>query len=192
MALALSQGFRNIAYFFQNYELTEVILPFLLVFTIIFTVFDKIKLFGEGKKNIHVMLAFIISLLTIIPHITGRYPSGYDPINIINSMVPGAAVLAVVIILIIFLLGMFGSTWLTGNGAPGWAMIIIFGVLLYIFGTTVGWWTSPNNFFSSSWDSDLSMTLVALGVLGIAILFITGPQQHQPIDRIVNWLGGRH
>ena len=190
MAYALSQGFRNIAYFFQNNELSEVILPFLLIFTLMFTVLQRLQLFGD-KKNVSVMLALIMSLLTVIPHITGRYASNYDPITIINSLVPSAAVLAIVIVLLVFLLGIFGSEFLSG-GAPGWAIIAILGILVYIFGVTVNWWTSPTSGSILSLDSDTSMTVVALLVLGAAIFFITGSEETKPLTKIWEILKGKH
>lgn len=175
MASNITIGFNNIIIFLEQYGVVEIILPFLLIFTMVFAVLQRIKLFGDNKKNIHVILALILSLITVIPHFTGRYPANYDPVNIINALIPSAGVIAVVVILLLFLFGIFGSK-LSESGAPVWAVLFILIVLGYIFGTTVGWWAPPSSAFSW-WDSDLSMTIVALLILGAVIFFITGDEK---------------
>ena len=54
--------------------LTDVILPFMLIFVIIFAILQKTKILGESRKNLNVVIAIVVGLLVIIPHATGRFP----------------------------------------------------------------------------------------------------------------------
>ncbi len=165
----------------QSIELSgiaDVVLPFLLIFTIIFAVLQRIKLFGEHAKNVNVMISLIISILTVVPHMTGAFPSNYDPVRIINTLIPGAGVLAVAIILILFLFGMFGKEFV-GGGTPGWIAVAILLVLGYLFGATVGWWQAPGQSFGGWWGSDLSTLIVIILVFGLVFWWIISePPKH--------------
>ena len=164
----------------------DVILPFLLVFTIIFAVLDRVKLFGADKKNINVGVALIMAILTIVPSITGVYSYQYDPVRIINTLVPSAAVLGVAIILVLFLIGMFGKDFI-GGGAPTWLVTVIFLILLYIFGITVNWWQAPGR---GIFGSDLLTLVVVILVFGLIIAFITSDSKshgEKLADKISHW-----
>src|SRR3989338_9105915 len=150
MAYYGSSSLDRILYFLQSYGVAEVALPFLLIFTIIYAVMQQIKLFGD-KKNINLGIALLFSLTAIITHMTARYPSNYDPIVIINALVPSAAVLA-------------------------FAIIVIVGVLFYVFGATVNWWQLPSDVIYW-WDSDLTILLVVILVFGAIIFFITSDEK---------------
>jgi len=43
----------------------ELVLPFLLVFTLIFAILDKTKILGEGKRQINAIIAFVVGLIFI-------------------------------------------------------------------------------------------------------------------------------
>nr|MBC8443979.1 hypothetical protein [Candidatus Woesearchaeota archaeon] len=65
--------FRGVLEFFQDLGVYDVILPFLLIFTIVFAILEKAKVFGteeiDGtkytKKNLNAMASFVISFLVI-------------------------------------------------------------------------------------------------------------------------------
>ncbi len=78
---------------------TEQILPFLLVFTLIFAILDKTKILGE-RRQINAIIAFVIGLLLI------AFPY---PRDIIVGLMPLLAVMAVVILVFMILYG-FAST----------------------------------------------------------------------------------
>ncbi|HLC74499.1 MAG TPA: hypothetical protein VJH88_01440 [Candidatus Nanoarchaeia archaeon] len=156
--------------FLVSYGVFEVALPFLLIFTIVFAVLQQVKIFGNDKKNINGALALLFGLIAVVPHITGRYPPNYDPIVIINALIPSAAVLAISIVLVLILLGMWGLEM--GKGVPTFAIIVIVGVLFYVFGATVGWWQLPSQ-VDSWWDDDLTSLIVVILVFGAIIWFIT-------------------
>jgi hypothetical protein len=168
--------------------IADVVLPFLLIFTIIFAVLQRVRLFGEHEKKINVVVALIISLLTVIPHVTGSYSGNYDPVRIINNLIPAAGVIAVVIILILFLFGMFGKEFV-GGGAPGWIAVTIFLILGYIFGATVGWWSSPGVTFGTWWGADLSTLIIIILVFGGIFAYIVSEPSKNKGEKTLERLG---
>jgi hypothetical protein len=75
----------------------EIILPFLLVFTVVFAILQKTRILGEGKKQIDAIVALVVGLIVV--------SYGYAT-NIITSLVPFLAVSAIVILIFLLLSGM--------------------------------------------------------------------------------------
>ncbi|MBT4540454.1 hypothetical protein HOC35_02985 [Candidatus Woesearchaeota archaeon] len=63
----------------------DVILPFFLLFVILYAALNTTQVF---KKNQAIAVSFILSLLVIVPHLTGTYPPCYDLVIIINNVMP--------------------------------------------------------------------------------------------------------
>jgi len=95
----------------------ELVLPFLLVFTLIFAILDKTKILGEGKRQINAIISFVIGLMLI------AFPY---PRDIIVNLMPLLAVIAVVLLFFLVL-----YTFATGSEFKGerW-MKIVFGILV--------------------------------------------------------------
>jgi len=97
--------------------LTDLLLPFVLIFTIIFAILQKTDILGKGKKNLNVALALVISLMVVIPHILQYYPDPqYDPVVIINSAIPNVSIIIVAVVMILLLIGLLGgeAKWIGG------------------------------------------------------------------------------
>lgn len=75
----------------------EIILPFMLVFVVIFAILQKTKILGDGKKQIDALVALVIGLIVV----SFGYATG-----IIVSLVPFLAVGTVVILIFMLLYGM--------------------------------------------------------------------------------------
>lgn len=102
--------FSNLVYWLEYWGVRDIILPFILIFTVFFAVLQKIQLFGEGKsKRYNVALSLAIALLVIIPHATGAYPPNADIVNIINDAIPEVALLVIVVVLLLVMLGLIGG-----------------------------------------------------------------------------------
>ncbi len=135
--------------------LADVLLPFILIFTIVFAVLEKSKIIGEGKKNINVMIALVIALLVIIPHIMGTY-QGYDVVNAINTAIPKVSFWIVLIIMGLLLTATFGAKMETEKA--GWVPWVAFGIVLLVFGNAAGW-------FHFEWLSNIDPHVTALIII---------------------------
>jgi len=68
----MSSRFYNLQDFFRAADawgLTDVILPFMLIFIIFFAILEKAKVLGNEKKNLNIGVSLIVSLMVVIPHI---------------------------------------------------------------------------------------------------------------------------
>ena len=75
----------------------ETLLPFLLVFTLIFAVLQRTKILGDGKKQIDALVALTIGLIVVA--------FGYAT-DIIVSIIPFLAIAAVILLVFMLLYGM--------------------------------------------------------------------------------------
>lgn len=75
---------------------SQVILPFILVFTLIFAILEKSKILGEGKHQINSIISLVIGLLIIGVGVAR---------DMINDIIPVIAVVAVIIFVFMLLVG---------------------------------------------------------------------------------------
>jgi hypothetical protein len=168
----MAYPFSSIASYFQAYGIMDFLLPFLLVFVIVFAVLQRTNILGEDNKNFNIILALILGLLFVIPHMTGSYPLGYDPVQVINEALPSVSLVAIAAVMLLLLLGIFGGDF-TKVAMPFIAIASIVFVI-YIFGSTsaLDFWRSPHDIFYW-WTPALTELLVIILVFGLIVWFIT-------------------
>jgi hypothetical protein len=150
----------------------QVILPFILIFTVVFGVMQKAKIFGaEGKKQFNVMIALVMALAVVIPHILGAYPADMDPVNILNSVMPQVSLVLVAILLALLLIGIFGGEvkWL-GSSISGVIALICFGIVGLIFANSMGY--MQVRWFNQISDDVKALAIIIL-VFGLIVWFVT-------------------
>lgn len=169
-------GFEGFAQTLERIGVVDVLLPFLLVFTVVFAVLDKTKIMGEGKRNMNIGIAIIFALLVVIPHVTGNFPAGYDPVKIINAALPSVSLLVVAVIALMILIGVFAhDRVMLGMTAPGWVGIFSIVALIFIFGSAAGWWSGGlMQWLDAVFGSDIVAIIIMILVFGIIIAFVTG------------------
>jgi len=104
--MAEESAFREALDFFARLGVFDVILPFLLIFTIVFAILEKTKIFGVEKigdssytkKNLNSMVAFVISFFTI---------ASSEIVEIITTVSSQMVVVLVAIVFFLLLLGAF-------------------------------------------------------------------------------------
>ena len=175
--------------FIQSLErvgFVDVLLPFLLIFTIIFAILEKTHILGEGKRNMNVGIAVIFALLVVIPHVTGNFPAGYDPVAIINAALPSISLVIVAVIALMILIGVFAhDRILLGMTAPGWVGLFSVVTLVFIFGSAAGWWTTGIiDWLDQVFGSDIVAILIMILVFGIIIAFVTGGGEHEKVGAL--------
>ena len=137
----MATPFREVLDFFGEIGLFDVVLPFLLVFTIVFAILEKTKVFGveevEGrkytKKNLNSIAAFVIAFLVI---------ASSELVEIITTVSANTVVLLLAVVLFLLLVGSFyaegeKSVFLEG----GWKtlfMVIVFVIIVLIFLNALG------------------------------------------------------
>ena len=92
----------------ESWGLADVILPFILIFTLIFAILQKSKILGEDKKNFNVVVSLVVALSVVIPHVLDTYPPGYDVVELINSILPQISLVAIAFLTVLLLAGLVG------------------------------------------------------------------------------------
>ncbi len=156
----------------SNPYIQKIILPFLLVFALVFAVLQKAQIFGKEKKQIDAIIAAVIALLVV--------SVGYAT-NLIVSLIPFLAA-GLVILLIFFLLWGFafqGSEfkihdsvkWVIGGVA---AVAVIIAVLYFTPA-----WPKVVNLFSgegSTWVANIVFIVVIVAAV-VAVMFGGGQKK---------------
>lgn len=169
----MANEFNDVFLRLDNLGVLASLLPFILIFTILFAVLQKTKIIGEGKRQFNTVIALIISLMVVIPHLTGKYPPGQDIVVIINTALPQVSLLVIAILAALLLIGVFApGVMFGGTGIGAFMGILSFGAIIYIFGNAAGIWqtTGMFNFLN---NPDTQAVLVIVLVFGLIIWFIT-------------------
>ncbi len=155
--------------------ITDVFLPFILFFTVIYAVLRAMKLFGDNKR-FHTVIALVLALLIVTPHVIN--PSSNDVVSIINRAIPGVSGLIVGIVLFMVVLGVFGIELRKEGVVSGVLVLVMLVVVLYIFGKAAGWWggASVPEWLDFLNDPDTMVMIVMIFTFLIVIWFIV----HEP------------
>ncbi|MFC1741432.1 hypothetical protein ACFL3V_02765 [Nanoarchaeota archaeon] len=168
--------FTNVIYRLQEWGLSDVILPFILIFTVVFAIMQKVKPLGsetERHKPFNVVIALVMALAVIIPHVLGYYPPDADIVNIINAALPQVSIVLVAILMVLLIVGLFGGKAEWGSGMSGW---IAFGasiLIVYIFGRSAGWFEYLPDWLYWLDNPDTQAMLIVVAVFAIIIWYIT-------------------
>lgn len=175
MAAETATPFRDVITFFDKIGLYDVVLPFLLVFTIVFAILEKTKVLGtekhEGqeytKKNLNAMASFVIAFLVI---------AAKELVEIINETVSRAVIVLFFSVLFLMLVGSFHkegeSIYLKGP----WKIAFEAIVFIAIVGIFLNSIKSPDG---KTWLQRLSdygtgsdVLIGSILLLGIVVMFI--------------------
>jgi len=154
----------------------DVFIPFLLIFTLIYSILQATKVLGENSKRFNVIVAMSIALIVVIPHVTGDYPPGKDIVVILNQAIPGVVGVAIAVIMFFILVGAFGTKPNVAN-LGGIFVILSIIVVFAIFGNAAGWFGSGSSASLPSWlnflnDPDVATFIVIILVFGIVLWLI--------------------
>ncbi len=179
-------------YFIRNlqnqgiiYFITDLLMPLLLIFSLLFAILQKVKIFKEGKDEegepntkINATISFLIAVLVVVPHLVGAYDPKKDPILIMKNMLPGGVLILVAILIVMAII------YLTSGKTPGILsfLIALTGIffLFYIIAAAV--------FPKMSWgplkDPGIQVLLISLLIAGLWLYFLMRkPPEKDAIER---------
>jgi amino acid transporter len=168
--------FTNIVYTLESLGISDVLLPFILVFTVVFAIMQKVKPLGEETerhKPFNVVIALVMALAVVIPHVLGAYPPKADVVVIMNSALPQVSIVLVAILMVLLIVGLFGGKATWGGAVSGWLAFVAFLVIVYIFGRAAGWFDYLPNWLYWLDNPDTQAMLIVVAVFAIIIFYIT-------------------
>src|SRR3989338_8437823 len=160
-------AFRGVVDFFGEIGLFDVVLPFLLVFTVVFAILEKTKVFGieeiEGKKytrkNLNSIAAFVIAFLVI---------ASSELVEIITEVSANVVVLLLLVVLFLLLVGSFyaegeKSVFLEGGWKTLFMVIVFIGIVL-IFLHALGLIEDITDFLSGG-NNEIAGAIILLVII---------------------------
>lgn len=172
----------GIVYELEAMGFYDIILPFLLIFAIVFGILQKITLFKD--RNVNLIISIVIGLLVI---------TQFEIVARMNLFLPKMAFYIVIVIMFLFLIGMFSKDDYKGL-AGAWLFLAIIASFFAIY-----WALSPSLGFSyyeivPYWMQDIKWSgLIALIliIVVIAIVYKGGP--NSKFDKFMEDIrGGPH
>ena len=170
----MASTFRGVIEFFVRLGIYDVILPFLLVFTIVFAIMEKTRVLGveeiEGnqytRKNLNSMVAFVTAFLVV---------ASSRLVAIINETMANMVLLLLLSVCFLMLIGSFMKE--TKEGVfldPKSKMFMVFvgimfvGIIL-IFMNALGWlypmWTYIVAHYDSTVVASILLVAIIVGIL---------------------------
>jgi hypothetical protein len=175
--------FERAVYTLENLGITDVLLPFLLIFTLVFAVLQKSKILGMDKdghphKKFNVTISLIMALGVVIPHITNSYPYNADVVDIINRALPNVSLVVVAIVMFMLLVGIWGKELnVAGSALSVWVTILSIIAILVIFAVAAGWMGDMPYWLRFLEDPETQALVIIIIVFGLIIKFITGEER---------------
>lgn len=186
--------FRGMIMNLEYMGVLDVVLPFILVFTLVFAVLQKTKILGEDenkkpRKNFNVIIALVMALAVIIPHVTGSYIYGVDVVEVINSAIPNIALLVVGIVMVMLVTGVFGKPLDTSKSYMGGGIVALSILAVgIIFAVSAGWIgrTYIPRWLYFLYNPQFQTLVITLIVFALIIHFITKEEKPPTADKDKN------
>ena len=151
----------------QHWVFTRFVLPFLLVFFIVFAILEKTKIIGEGKKQLSALIAFVIGLIFV----GVAYPTEVVG-NLILFLTVALIVVFVTLLLWGFVIGGEAKIsdvkwikWIFGIG------VVVVVVIALIWATGLGT-NVVDILFKQNWSESLWTNVSFIVVIAIALALV--------------------
>lgn len=164
--------------FLEDFGFFDIILPFLLVFTLVFAILEKTQILGavegKAKKNLDAMVAFSIALFVVVAS---------NIVATIKMAMPMVSLVLIVIISFMMLAGSFvGSEEykITGNLKIFLTALVFIGIVLIFLGVIktkegVSWLRYGWDYVLENWATGpLVSSLIFLAVILAVVYYIIG------------------
>jgi hypothetical protein len=182
----MTSAFRGVIDFFGEIGLYDVVLPFLLVFTIVFAIFEKTRILGveeiDGKKyprkNLNSMAAFTISFFVI---------ASSELVEIIAHVSSNVVILLMASVLFLLLVGSFfkekDEGFFLEKGWQIFFMVIMFIGILLIFLDAVGWLDTLWGFLSEGSGGNAVGSIVLIIIIILFMVYVVKTPEKQGVKK---------
>ncbi len=170
MAFQFTVAVSNIVNALQQYGFVDFIIPFILIFAVVYALLQQAKLFGTGDepKKYNLVIALAIGLIITIPHVLNPQPN--DAVSIMQRYLPEFVYLALAIILMLMLLGLFTAEPGTKGLISGIAGIIAVLYLIIVVFSSIAGYSIPLAVFQ---DPNLVAVIIIILVFALVIWWVT-------------------
>ena len=174
--MAQETVFRGIIDFFVELGIYDVVLPFLLVFTILYAILDRTKVFGHDvvdgvkypKKNINAMVAFVIAFFVV---------ASTKLVAAINEALANIVLLILLVIFFLVLVGSFfkeGTEEFLDDDWKKYLTTLLFIGIVLIFLNALDWLGPLWDYIVDHWESRWVGSLILIILVILFMVYITG------------------
>ncbi len=151
----------------------DLILPLLLFFAVFFAILQKVELFktkeGKTDRKLNTVIALALGLSIVVPHAAGVLPTQYDPVLVLQGILPSSGIVIIVALFAVMLLGFAGGgqvpNYLTGLVGIG-SVLALLVIAVYAI-----WPRTPQLAFLN--NPVMQSALIIIAVMGLVIWFVT-------------------
>lgn len=153
----------------QHWVVTQFILPFFLIFAIVFALLEKTKLLGEGRQQLDAIVAFVIGLIfvgTVFPKV------------VVGNLILFLTVSIVIVFVALLLWGFVSGGEMKGDILSNKYIKWVIGIVLVIAIIGAVLWATGiydsflNLLFKQSWSSELWTNVAFIAVIAVALAVI--------------------
>ena len=177
--------FRGTLGFFEQIGVYDVVLPFLLIFTLVYAILEKTQIFGkekvEGKeytrKNLNAMAAFVIAFFVV---------ASTRLVAIINEVLANTVLLLILSITFLMLAGSFhtgSEEFFLKDGWKTFFMVLMFIGIVLIFMHALGWLQLLYNYVAYSFDTVAVSSIILVIVIVLFIFYVTKSPKTEKKDK---------
>ncbi|MFH1365510.1 MAG: hypothetical protein ABIH28_02925 [archaeon] len=152
----------------QSSLFREYLIPFLLIWTIIFAILQKTKLLGEGKMQLDAIVSAVIGLMFI---------GALGPKELVGNMILFLTVAMIIIFVVLILWGFaVGGDFskpLSSKGMKWFLGILIGGSVIISLLYFSGYTSSLSNFlYDQNWSSSFWTNFFFVVIIAIVLAFV--------------------
>ena len=177
MPYGQQDGFVGAAKMLERSGFMDLILPLLLFFAVFFAILQKVELFktkeGKTDRKLNTVIALALGLSIVVPHAAGVLPAQYDPVLVLQGILPSSGIVIIVALFAVMLLGFAGGgqvpNYLTGLVGIG-SVLALLVIALYAI-----WPRTPQLAFLN--NPVMQSALIIIAVMGLVIWFVTSDDE---------------
>lgn len=179
----------NTVEFLAKVGVYDIVLPFLLVFTLMFAFLEKTRILGVEvitdksgnehtftRKNLNSMVAFTAAFFVI---------ASSQLVRIISEVLANTIILIVVGLCFMLASGVIHTgkdeMALSGNWEKGYKIFSLVGIVLILF-NALGWLEKIYGFIVSNWSSSYVPTFIMIALFVGFMVWITSPGKGSKVD----------
>ncbi len=174
--MAEESVFRGTLGFFNDIGIYDVVLPFLLSFTLTFAILEKTKIYGLEKndkgnmvtrKNLNSMTSFVVAFFVV---------GSAQVVKVMNETLSYIILLLLLSIGFMLLVGSFHSGdkefYLKGPWKTVFMVIMFIGIIL-IFLYSLGWLDNIYNFLKNNWNTNVVSGIILVALIVGFMFYVT-------------------
>ncbi len=166
--MAAGYDFNQFFLAMESYGVSSFLLPFLLIFAIVYAILEKIQIFD--RKGVNVVIAFVMGFFVA---------SNTHIVEIIGRSLPNVSIVLVAILCVLLIVGIFGFRLdISQSGMGGLIAMLAFVTVAYIFLRAANWGVPGLPWpFTVLEDPSIRPIIIVVAVFFILIWYVTKEDQ---------------